>query len=242
MLLASVSLAPSQAHADLRLQGPWTLYGLSVARNGDTGDNNFAVGIELSDVMLFENRLWFGYYGDLRYSQAARGIDLSIGVEAGYAFFGIDAGVYARIGERSAVGFRARGCFSAMAVVSICAGGGYTNRGGFIEAGILLKYGRIRSDSQTDTEAGDEDDAAPPEVEVSVGDESVFVEDAEFDEGLHSEEPEGETEDAPGSQEVGATGGLDSVEVEPAPEVLPSDAGADPDLVEATDLEGQEER
>ena len=217
-------------------EGTWTLYGASLGRHIEGDTNGYSVGIELSDVHLFRYQLWYGYYADLRYSSLARGVDLSVGVEAGVSVIGVDLGLYARVGGESAIGFRARGCVSAIAVVSICGGGGYTNRGGFVEASLLLKYGRrrgrqpepeeVRSDADADAEARRDDEAPARAIEFPMADEGMFILEAPFQEGVDAAEP---------SDGVAA-------EDEAAADVLDAEPGASPEVVEPAEVDAVEQR
>lgn len=235
-------------------EGIWSLYGASVGRHFEGDADGYSVGIELSDVHLYPHQLWYGYYADLRYSSLARGVDLSVGMEAGISIVGVDLGIYARVGGESAIGFRGRGCISALAVVSICAGGGYTNRGGFVEASLLLKYGRRRnleeddeveetsSDTNTDAEARRDDEAPARSVELPVADERMFVLEAPFQEGVYSTEPSGEAEDETTTEDGSVSGDGVTPEDEAASDMLDTEAGPRPEVVEPTEIDAEEQR
>ncbi|MFK8004667.1 MAG: hypothetical protein AB8H86_34180 [Polyangiales bacterium] len=240
-------------------EGIWSLYGASLGRHLEGDGNGYSIGIELSDVHLYPRQLWYGYYADLRYSSLARGVDLSVGMEAGISVVGVDLGIYARIGGESAIGFRGRGCISALAVVSICAGGGYTNRGGFVEASLLLKYGRRRnidgdeaedaaasdaaaSDADADAEARGDDEASARAVESPVADERMFVLEAPFQEGVYSTEPSSEAEDEAAAEDGPVSSDGIAAEDEAAPDVLDAEAGADPEVVEPAEINAVEQR
>lgn len=247
------SEAPAEAEREpADWEGIWSLYGASLGRHSEGDDNGYSVGIELSDVHLFRYQLWYGYYADLRYSSLARGVDLSVGVEAGVSVIGVDVGLYARIGGESAIGFRARGCVSALAVVSICGGGGYTNRGGFVEASLLLKYGRRRdhagvqaetsSDTDANPEAGRDDEAPARAIEFPMADESMFILEAPFQEGVDAAEPGGESENEATAEDGSmATDGV-AAEDEAAADVLDTEAGASPEVVEPAEIDAEEKR
>jgi hypothetical protein len=194
--------------------GIWSLYGVSVARQDQGDDSAFSIGVELSDAHVLPSTFWWGYYADLRYSHLARGIDLSVGAEVGFNVIGIDAGLYARVGRNSAIGFRGRGCLSVMAVVSFCVGGGYTTDGGFIEGGLLLKYGRRRRDGDEEAHRGEEEERVeelgsepdpytergieqePPtfRLDAPMGGEDMGIDGAELEESVDPSESGGETE------------------------------------------------
>ena len=246
--------APSAAEGERERadwEGIWSLYGASLGRHLENGGNGYSVGIELSDVRLFPYQLWYGYYADLRYSSLARGVDLSVGMEAGISVIGVDVGIYARVGGESAIGFRGRGCISALAVVSICAGGGYTNRGGFVEASLLLKYGRRRnlddddetpSDANPDAEAGRDDEAATGAVEGPMADERMFVLEAPFQEGVYATEPSGEAEDETAAEDRPVSSDGVVTEDEAAPDVLDAETRSSPEFVEPAEVDSVEQR
>lgn len=231
-------------------EGIWSLYGASLGRHLENDSNGYSVGIELSDVRLFQYQLWYGYYADLRYSSLARGVDLSIGMEAGISIIGVDLGIYARIGRESAIGFRGRGCVSALAVVSICAGGGYTNRGGFVEASLLLKYGRRRNrdaaestlDTDPDAEARRDDEAPARAIEFPVVDEGMFVLEAPFQEGVYATEPNGEAEDEASAEDGPVSGDGVATEAEAASDVLDAEPGPGPEVIEPAEIDAVEKR
>lgn len=239
---------PERQRADW--EGIWSLYGASLGRHLEGDGNGYSIGIELSDVHLYPHQLWYGYYADLRYSSLARGVDLSVGMEAGMSVVGVDLGIYARVGGESAIGFRGRGCISALAVVSICAGGGYTNRGGFVEASLLLKYGRRRdsedeqaaSDADADTEARRDDEAPARAVELPVADERMFVLEAPFQEGVYTTEPGGEADDEAAAEDGPMSGDGVAAEDEAASDMLDAETGSSPEVVEPAEIDAVEER
>jgi hypothetical protein len=256
--ISSAQEAPASAEAETpereraNWEGIWSLYGASLGRHLENDSNGYSVGIELSDVRLFQYQLWYGYYADLRYSSLARGVDLSIGMEAGISIVGVDLGIYARAGGESAIGFRGRGCVSALAVVSICAGGGYTNRGGFVEASLLLKYGRRRNheaeeetqtlDADTDAEARRDDEASTRAIEFPVVDEGMFVLEAPFQEGVYATEPNGEAEDESSAEDGSVSGDGVATEAEAASDVLDAEPGPGPEVIEPAEIDAVEER
>lgn len=230
-------------------EGIWSLYGASLGRHLEGDGNGYSIGIELSDVHLYRRQLWYGYYADLRYSSLARGVDLSVGMEAGISIVGVDLGIYARIGGESAIGFRGRGCISALAVVSICAGGGYTKRGGFVEASLLLKYGRRRnndeveevaSDANANTEARRDDEAPARAVELPVADERMFVLEAPFQEGVYSTEPGSESENEAAAEDGAVSGDGVPAEDEAAADMLDAEPGPSPEVVEPAEIDAVE--
>lgn len=239
---------PERERADW--EGIWSLYGASLGRHLEGDGNGYSIGIELSDVHLYPRQLWYGYYADLRYSSLARGVDLSVGMEAGISVVGVDLGIYARVGGDSAIGFRGRGCISALAVVSICAGGGYTNRGGFVEASLLLKYGRRRhvdeapaaSDPDADTEARRDNEAPARAVELPVADERMFVLEAPFQEGVYSTEPSSEADDEAAAEDGPVSSDGVPAEDEAAADMLNAEPGAGPEVVEPAEIDAVEQR
>ncbi|MEM6956827.1 MAG: hypothetical protein AAF645_14130 [Myxococcota bacterium] len=224
--------------------GTWSLYGASLAQVREEDGGSIAIGIELSDVRIRSHQLWWGYYADLRYSQRADGVDLSVGMEAGASVLGVDAGLYARVGRESAIGVRARGCLSALVVVSICAGGGVTNRGAFFEGTILLKYGRRRarpepvepspSEPEPNAEAGNEHEP----VAVGAPFERVLIAAGDFHEGVGSAEADGHAE---GRADV-QTQARARFAREGAAQVLGAAPNARPHIVDAAEVRGVDER
>jgi hypothetical protein len=105
-------------------------------------DTGATFGGEVSVVRLTESGVWFGGYMDARYDLTAEEGRVSFGPEVGFAFFGIDAGIYRRIGPGpDQWGMQVRpmittGIFTLYGAYGSTVGASTTN---FYEAGILLK-------------------------------------------------------------------------------------------------------
>lgn len=229
-------------------EGVWSLYGASVGLHTENGENGFSVGIELSDVHVSPMLFWYGYFADLRFSSLARGVDLTIGMEAGFAVIGVDLGLYARIGRESAIGFRGRGCFTGV-VVSFCGGGGYTNRGGFVEVALLLKYGRRRepddedeSDSNADAETRRDDEAPTRAIEFPMADERMFILEAPFQEGVDTTEPRSEPDDEAATEDGSVPSDGVAAESETTSDMLDAESRPRPEIVEPAEVDAVEKR
>ena len=140
---SSAATARAQDRDGFFEPGKYVLSGVSLAFWDEGEERNAMVGIELSYAsFMFGDYagLWqLGAYADVRYDQGARGVQVGLGVQGGWAVLVADAGLVVRLGQRSGVGVRARGCL-ASGVISFCAGGGITTASPFIEAAVLLKY------------------------------------------------------------------------------------------------------
>lgn len=225
--LLSVLLMGSAASAQPPdLSGGWTLPGLSLGAVKEGERSGLSMGIELSYAHVLTRR-WVGLMLDARYDELTRGASISVGPEIGYTIFGVDAGLYVRLGRQSAIGIRARGCISMLGAMSFCAGGGITNRGRFAEFAVLLKYPRRMSRPEEPESApedvAEDDEFEGPEPEAQVDDsepeahaegrsqdepmsieapapmlnEPALVPDGELEEGMNPAEPQRETDDSP---------------------------------------------
>lgn len=90
--------AQPQKHRSLLGSGLFLNMGGSVAVAGHKDASTSAtVGAEVS-LVAFNDGPWSGGYLDARYDFGAEEGRISVGPELGYAMFGLDAGVYRRIG------------------------------------------------------------------------------------------------------------------------------------------------
>jgi hypothetical protein len=123
--------------------GHWMLYGVSLGALLEDDTTYATIGIEISYAHVRPSLLAWGAFVEARYDQGARGLGLALGLQVGYALFVIDAGPYVRLGERSALGFRARGCLAVVGALSFCGGAAALTSGErFGEVTLLLKYPR----------------------------------------------------------------------------------------------------
>lgn len=85
------------ANAGLSLQGP----GLGAL-----------LGIELSAPYLTQDLAWAGFWGDALWNSCTNTGQVGFGPEAGWLFFGVDAGYLLQPGQQTRHGFRARVLFT----------------------------------------------------------------------------------------------------------------------------------
>jgi hypothetical protein len=140
--------------------GVWGLFGVSASIAGHArAPIGLALGPELSFAYQPEmGGFWVGGYVDAKYDFGSQEGRISAGPELGVAFFGVDGGLYRRVGSGpDQFGLQVRALLT-MGVFALYGGYGATLAGAgaqssnFFEVGLMAKYPKLVVEHEDETE------------------------------------------------------------------------------------------